>query len=239
MTVRAEPIRVVVVEDDLDLQTFLRSALEAEGMDVQTSGDGAGALALADPAGADIMLLDLDLPDADGLDVLTTIRERGNLPVIVLTGRRQEHDRVAGLERGADDYVVKPFSPRELVLRIQTVLRRATPTHEAGPGVEVRADGVLRFDDLVLDLVSRSVEARGETVALTKREFDLLAFFAANPRRVFSRQELLTQVWGSSEEWQVPATVTEHVRRIRLKIEADPSEPQFLHNVRGVGYRFL
>ena len=149
----------------------------------------------------------------------------------MLTGRRLEHDRIAGLERGADDYVVKPFSARELVARIRTVLRRAEHTPDAP--VEV-----LTHDNLRIDRTAREVHVDGKRIELTKREFDLLAFLAANPRRVFSRQELLNEVWGSSEDWQAPATVTEHVRRVRLKVEADPTNPQWIHNVRGVGYRF-
>jgi DNA-binding response OmpR family regulator len=160
------------------------------------------------------------------------MRRRGELPVIVLTGRRLEQDRVAGLERGADDYVLKPFSARELVARIRTVLRRSDH------GVEATDVDVLTHDGLVIDRTAREVTIDGRKVELTKREFDLLAFLAAHPRRVFSRQELLSEVWGSSEDWQVPATVTEHVRRVRLKLETDPTNPKWIHNVRGVGYRF-
>ena len=226
------PIRVLVAEDDVDLQGFLRDTLEAEGMTVQAASDGAGALLAVGSEPPDIVLLDLDLPDLDGLDVLTALRKRGDLPIIVLTGRRLEQDRVVGLERGADDYVVKPFSARELVARIRTVLRRADH------GAESEAADVLTFDGLVIDRTARDITVDGRSVGLTKREFDLLAFLAAHPRRVFSRQELLSEVWGSSEEWQVPATVTEHIRRVRLKVEPDPAHPRWIHNVRGVGYRF-
>ena len=227
------PIRVLVAEDDVDLQGFLRDTLEAEGMIVQAASDGAGALLAVGSEPPDIVLLDLDLPDLDGLDVLTAIRKRGDLPIIVLTGRRLEQDRVLGLERGADDYVVKPFSARELVARIRTVLRRSDHASESEA-----AEDVLTFDGLVIDRTARDVTVDGRPVELTKREFDLLAFLAAHPRRVFSRQELLSEVWGSSEEWQVPATVTEHIRRVRLKVEPDPANPRWIHNVRGVGYRF-
>ena len=220
-----------MAEDDIDLQGFLRETLEAEGMTVDTASDGASALLAVGQEPPDIVLLDLDLPDLDGLDVLSALRRQGDLPVIVLTGRRLEHDRIAGLERGADDYVVKPFSARELVARIRTVLRRAEHTPDAP--VEV-----LTHDNLRIDRTAREVHVDGKRIELTKREFDLLAFLAANPRRVFSRQELLNEVWGSSEDWQAPATVTEHVRRVRLKVEADPTNPQWIHNVRGVGYRF-
>jgi DNA-binding response OmpR family regulator len=224
------PIRVLVAEDDIDLQGFLRETLEAQGMAVRTADDGGAALAAVKAERPDVVLLDLDLPDVDGLDVLVTIRRTGDLPVIVLTGRRLEGDRVAGLELGADDYVVKPFSARELIARIRTVLRRATPSD--GP------TDLIVHGDLRIDRSARAVTVNDEPVDLTKREFDLLAFLAAHPRRVFSREELLNEVWGSSEDWQAPATVTEHVRRIRLKVEPDPAEPRWIQNVRGVGYRF-
>jgi DNA-binding response OmpR family regulator len=226
------PIRVLVAEDDVDLQGFLRETLEAEGMVVQTAADGAGTLLAVGADPPDIVLLDLDLPDLDGLDVLSAVRRRGELPVIVLTGRRLEQDRVAGLERGADDYVLKPFSARELVARIRTVLRRSDH------GIDTSESDVVTHEGLVIDRTAREVTVEGRKVDLTKREFDLLAFLASHPRRVFSRQELLSEVWGSSEDWQVPATVTEHVRRVRLKLEADPTSPKWIHNVRGVGYRF-
>jgi DNA-binding response OmpR family regulator len=227
------PIRVLVAEDDVDLQGFLRETLEAEGMLVQTAADGAGTLLAVGADPPDIVLLDLDLPDLDGLDVLSAVRRRGELPVIVLTGRRLEQDRVAGLERGADDYVLKPFSARELIARIRTVRRRS----DHATAVAAATD-VLTHEGLVIDRGAREVTVDGRRVDLTKREFDLLAFLATHPRRVFSRQELLSEVWGSSEDWQVPATVTEHVRRVRLKLETDPTNPKWIHNVRGVGYRF-
>jgi DNA-binding response OmpR family regulator len=229
----SEVLRVLVVEDDPDLQQFLHLALSAEGFAVTAVAEGRLGLAAADPASIDIVLLDLDLPDTDGLDVLSAIRRRGDLPVIVLTGRRLENQRVAGLELGADDYIVKPFSPRELVARIRTVLRRAAGGAE--PAASARE---LTIGDLRIDLRARRVEVAEQPIELTKREFDLLAFLAGHQGRVFSREELLNEVWGSSEEWQVLATVTEHVRRVRLKIETDPSQPRYIHNVRGVGYRF-
>jgi DNA-binding response OmpR family regulator len=228
-----ERIRVLVAEDDPDLSTFLRVCLEAEGMDVQCTSDGASALLAIGSTSPDIVLLDLELPDLDGLDVLTAIRRRGSQPVIVLTGRRLEADRVAGLELGADDYVVKPFSARELVARIRTVVRRTAPEATDAP------PAVIEYDGLRIDRTSREVTLHGETIELTKREYELLAFLAAHPRQVFSRQQLLHEVWSSSQDWQVPATVTEHVRRVRLKLgDGDPTNPRWIQNVRGVGYRF-
>ena len=226
-----ETPRVLVAEDDEDLQSFLRDTLESQGMHVVSATDGAGALLAAGAEAPDIVLLDLDLPDLDGLDVLAALRRGRPVPVIVLTGRRGEADRVRGLEGGADDYVVKPFSARELVARIHAVLRRSATADAPAPTV-------LDHGDLRIDTAAREVQVRGERVELNKREFDLLDFLAANPRRVYTREELLQEVWGSSEQWQVPATVTEHVRRIRLKVEADPAEPVYVQNVRGVGYRF-
>ncbi len=230
-------IRVLVAEDDVDLQGFLRETLESEGMVVQAVTDGAGTLLAIGADPPDIVLLDLDLPDLDGLDVLAALRRGRPVPVILLTGRRGEADRVRGLESGADDYVVKPFSAKELVARIHAVLRRSPSAADAAAG-DAPAATVIEHEGLRIDTSAREVEVRGERVELTKREFDLLAFLAAHPRHVFTRPELLQHVWGSSEQWQVPATVTEHVRRIRLKVEVDPSDPQYVQNVRGVGYRF-
>jgi DNA-binding response OmpR family regulator len=169
------------------------------------------------------------LPAVSGFEVLSEIRREGDLPVILLTARADESDRVAGLELGADDYVVKPFSPRELVARVRTVLRRSSPRVPAGP---------VEFDGIVIDNGRRVAEVEGRTVDLTAKEFDLLAFLVANPNQVFSRGQLLEKVWGSSAEWQDPATVTVHVRRIRQKIEADAQSPRWVQTVWGVGYRF-
>jgi two-component system phosphate regulon response regulator PhoB len=225
-----EGIHVLVAEDDVDLQGFLRDTLEANAMHVRTADDGRSTLAAVAERAPDLVLLDLDLPDVDGFEILAQLRRGGGVPVIVLTGRRLEQDRVAGLELGADDYVVKPFSARELIARIHAVLRRAVPATEI--------PDVLAHGELQIDRAARRVTLGDTAVELTKREFELLAFLAAQPGRVFSREELLNEVWGSSEDWQAPATVTEHVRRIRLKLEADPAEPRWIHNVRGVGYRF-
>jgi two-component system phosphate regulon response regulator PhoB len=235
----SDRIRVLVAEDDPDLSSFLRECLESEGKDVHVTSDGAGALLAVGTDAPDLVLLDLDLPDLDGLDVLTAIRRQGPRPVIVLTGRRHEDDRVAGLELGADDYVVKPFSARELAARIRSVLRRSEQADGRGGAEPADAGaGVIEYDGLRIDRSSREVTLGGAPVELTKREFDLLAFLAAHPRRVFSRQELLGEVWGSSQDWQVPATVTEHVRRVRLKLEGTTTRSRWIHNVRGVGYRF-
>jgi DNA-binding response OmpR family regulator len=186
----------------------------------------------------ELVVLDLGLPKLRGLDVLRRVRKDdsapvSSMPVIVLSGQSDETDRILGLELGADDYVVKPFSPRELVARVRSVLRRTRS--EPLPEAFQR----LQFDDLALDLTTREVLLRGEPVELRRREFDLLAFLCLSPRRVFTREQLLRQVWDSEPEWQGAGTVSEHVHRLRAKIEDDPAHPRWLVTVRGVGYRFV
>jgi DNA-binding response OmpR family regulator len=176
-------------------------------------------------------VLDMMLPGVNGLDVLRRVRTTSDVPVIMLTARSEESDRVAGLELGADDYVVKPFSPRELAARVNGVLRRTTGRQATPPGPIV-------FGELSIDPLSREVTLEGRAVEMTPKEFDVLAFLASSPRQVFSRAQLLESVWQSSPEWQDPATVTVHVRRIRNKIEVDPETPRWITTVWGVGYRF-
>ena len=220
--------RVLVAEDDGDVQLVVRLALEREGMQVDTASDGPTALekALAEPL--DVLVLDLDLPGLDGLDVLEGIRSSSDVPVIIVTGRRAEGDRVLGLDLGADDYVVKPFSTRELAARIRTVLRRGR-----GAGA-----GPMTFGELSLNVGSRQVTVDGHDVELSRLEFDLLLYLARAPRRAFSREELLRGVWQSSGEWQTVATVTEHVRRLRQKLEPAADDRGHIRTVRGVGYLF-
>ncbi|MGI8983485.1 MAG: response regulator transcription factor [Acidimicrobiales bacterium] len=221
--------KVLIVEDDEATRALLTRYLEMEGFSVEQLGDGGPALAAISSFQPDLVLLDLTLPTQDGLDVLTRLRQDSDVPVILLTARGSEADRIVGLKLGADDYVVKPFSPGELTARINSVLRR---TRTAVP------QSVLRFDGLTLDLGAREVTAGDRVVITTAREFDLLAFLAASPRQVFSRQQLLTSVWGSSEDWQDADTVTEHVRRVRRHIEPDPGKPRWITTVRGVGCCF-
>ena len=221
--------KVLVVDDDEAIRALLTRYLEMEGFSVEQVPDGGGALAAIAASQPDLILLDLMLPSQDGLDILTRLRRDSDVPVILLTARGTEADRILGLKLGADDYVVKPFSPGELTARINSVLRR---TRTNSP------QSVLRFEGLMLDLGTREVTAAGALVATTAREFDLLAFLAGSPRQVFSRQQLLANVWDSSEEWQDPDTVTEHIRRIRRRIEPDPDHPRWIKTVRGVGYRF-
>lgn len=221
---------ILVVDDEPMVREVITSYLERDGYRVASVADGAAALRWLEVGEPDLVILDLMLPAVDGLSVLAQVRRnRADLPVVVVTARGEEPDRVLGLELGADDYVVKPFSPRELVARVTSVLRRVAPA--ARP---LR----LVHGPLVIDGSSRDVTLHGERVALTAREFDLLAFLAAAPRQVFSRADLLRHVWDSSPDYQDPSTVTVHIRRIRNKIEPDPERPRHLVNVWGVGYRF-
>ena len=223
--------RVLVVDDDATVSDVLMRYLTRAGFQVAYAADGIAALAEAAAHPPDLIVLDLMLPGIDGLSVCSTLRRTTQVPVIMLTALGEERDRIAGLEVGADDYVTKPFSPRELVLRVQSVLRRsvATPaTPEAEPPL---LDG-----DLEIDTVGHHVRLRAEPIALTGREYDLLCFFLRHPRRAFSRAELLTEVWGWS--FGDHSTVTVHVRRLREKLEDDPAAPTRITTVWGVGYRF-
>ncbi|MEO6651426.1 MAG: response regulator transcription factor [Ilumatobacteraceae bacterium] len=225
------PTCVLVVDDEPTVREVVVGYLRRDGHDVQEAGDGPTALELLDSKSFDLVVLDMMLPGVNGLDILRHIRAKGDMPVIMLTARADESDRVAGLELGADDYVVKPFSPRELAARVNGVLRRAASKPAA-------RGGTLDFDGLSIDNRSREVWVDSALVELTPKEFDVLAHLAASPRQVFSRADLLRDVWDSSPDWQDPATVTVHVRRIRNKIEADPENPRRITTVWGVGYRF-
>ena len=220
--------RVLVVDDDDVVRRLVRDGLEREGFEVHDVADGAAALAALEDPPASLVILDVNLPARGGFEVLSAIRANSRVPVILLTGRVDEIDRVLGLELGADDYVVKPFSPRELAARVRAVLRRTAAD----------AHHTLAFGELTIDPVAREVELAGELVDLTAREFDLLLFLARSPRRVFSHGELLEQVWHSTSDWQDPATVTEHIRRVRAKIEVDREHPRWIRTVRAAGYAF-
>ncbi|MDQ1492472.1 MAG: hypothetical protein QOJ23_4986 [Actinomycetota bacterium] len=225
---------VLVVDDEPMLRNLLSRLLRMEGYTVIEAEDGQRALELVDSHSPDLVLLDVMLPARDGLDVLGDLRRTSEVPVILVSALGEEADRVLGLKMGADDYVVKPFSAAELSARIESVLRRAQMRATVAPG----SVNQLAFDGLVIDLQTRDVTVGGERAEMTAKEFDLLAFLAASPRQVFSREQLLRQVWGSSSEWQSDATITEHVRRLRRKIEDDPDRPRWITTVRGVGYRF-
>lgn len=221
---------ILVIDDDIELRSVVRGALEREGYSVDEAGDGDIALTKIATLSPELVVLDVCLPTVGGLDVLRAVINRvESTPVILLTGLGDEADRVVGLELGADDYVVKPFSPRELVARVRSVLRRAAP-----PPASVAYD----FGDLRIDIRTREVHKRGVPIELRRREFDLLAFLCSAPQQVFSRDQLLVNVWHSAPEWQHDSTVSEHVHRLRAKIEDVPAAPRWIVTVRGVGYRF-
>ena len=220
---------VLVVDDEPTIREIVVGYLEREGYRTLEAADGDRARALVEQDPPDLVVLDLMLPGTDGLELCRWIRSRSRLPVIMLTARGEESDRIVGLELGADDYVTKPFSPRELAARVRTVLRRAEP--EGGP------DERLAFEELSIDAATREVTKNGKGLKLTAREFDLLWFLASHPRRVFSREQLMRRVWGYAAALDT-GTVTVHIRRLREKLEDDPSHPRHLETVWGVGYRF-
>jgi len=224
--------RVLVVDDDPTVAEVVVSYLRRAGMDVDQAGDGPSALAMAGRHRPDLVVLDLMLPGLGGLEVCRRLRRDSEVAVIMLTASADESDRVLGLEVGADDYVTKPFSPRELVLRVQSVLRRTQSTSAAGY-VRPRT---LSDGDLVVDPVGHVASRGGQPLTLTAREFDLLTFLLRHPGRAFDRATLMHEVWG----WDFgdQSTVTVHVRRLREKVEADPANPARLVTVWGVGYRW-
>jgi DNA-binding response OmpR family regulator len=222
---------VLVVEDDATVAEVVTRYLERDGYTVRAAANGLEALELAASEPPDLVVLDVMLPGIDGLEVCRRLRERAPIPVIMLTARGEEEDRVLGLELGADDYVSKPFSPRELMARVHAVLRRASAPLTGSEPV-----GVIETDGLSIDLGAREVRVRGELASLTAKEFELLAFLAQRPRRAFRREELLERIWGYT--YGDASTVTVHIRRLREKVEDDPSAPTRIATVWGVGYRF-
>jgi DNA-binding response OmpR family regulator len=227
---------ILVVDDEPTIREVVRRYLERDGYRVHEAADGDTALDLLRSDPPDLIVLDIMLPGIDGLSITRRLRGADSIliterevPIIILTARTGVHDRIQGLELGADDYVTKPFSPQELVARVRAVLRR---TH-AGQSTE----RPISFETLDIDPRTREVHVKGQPVTLTAKEFDLLWFFASNPRQVFNRDQLLDQVWGY-EFYGDPSTVTVHVRRLREKIEPDPAKPNFIQTVWGVGYKF-
>ena len=224
-------MHVLVVEDDQTVRDVVVRYLQHEGIDVSAAADGVDALEQAARRWPDLVVLDLMLPGVDGIDVCRRLRSEAPVPVIMLTARGAEEDRILGLELGADDYVAKPFSPRELVARVKAVHRRAVGTisaHRPLPLIDV--------GDLRIDAAAREVQRDGTPVALTARELDLLVFFASHPRMAYRRDELLEHVWGYTVG--DASTVTVHVRRLREKIEHDPTNPRHIITVWGTGYRW-
>jgi len=226
------PVRgsVLVVDDEPTIALVVSRYLERAGYSARVAADGFEAIRLADEERPDLVVLDIMLPGIDGLEVMSRLQERERTSVILLTAKGEQSDRIIGLRRGADDYVVKPFSPGELVARVDAVLRRAEPAQE--PRQEKIA-----FDGIEIDPVARRVVVRGDEVPLTVREYDLLLFLARHPGQAFSRDQLMDTVWDYSF-YSDTSTVTVHVRRLRSKIEEEPSQPRWLQTVWGVGYRF-
>ena len=224
--------RILVVDDDPTVAEVVAGYLERAGFAVERAGDGPEALRLAGERWPDLVVLDLMLPGLDGLEVCRRLRAAGPVPVIMLTARGDEEDRITGLEVGADDYVTKPFSPRELVLRVESVLRRTRTVQAASAA----SRSVLRAGGLAVDVATRRATRDGRELALTLREFDLLAYFLERPGAAHTREDLMRRVWG----WDFGdlSTVTVHVRRLRAKIEDDPARPRLIQTVWGVGYRF-
>jgi DNA-binding response OmpR family regulator len=224
-------ISILVVEDEPSIREVVVLYLERAGYQVTCVGDGNTALQVLEKDPPDLVLLDLMLPGVDGYEITHWLRSYSEIPIIMLTARREVSDRIAGLEMGADDYIVKPFSPQELVSRVRAVLRR---THgQQGENEE----NTLTFDHLLIDPNTRIVEVQGKEIQLTAKEFDLLWTLASNPRHVFNRDQLLDKVWGLTD-YIDPSTITVHMRRIREKIEVDPSQPRHLLTVWGIGYKF-
>ena len=229
---------ILVVEDEPSVGEVVSLYLRRAGFTVSVVRDGAKALQMLGESLPALVILDVMLPGADGWEITRRLRERSDIPIIMLTARREEIDRIAGLELGADDYVVKPFSPQELVSRVRAVLRRAG-SKGAAPGADGAAQGeqAITFADLRIDPATRYATTRGKEIDLTAKEFDLLYLLAQHPRQVFTRDQLLERVWGDSS-YIDPGTVTVHIRRLREKIEENPAAPRHLLTVWGVGYRF-
>jgi DNA-binding response OmpR family regulator len=228
------PPRILLVDDEQSLQTLLSYPLRKDGYEVVQATDGREALARFAEQTFDLVVLDVMMPKLDGLEVCRRLRSRSTVPIIMLTAKTEEIDKVLGLEIGADDYITKPFSLREFRSRVRAALRRAgmTRDHEQLP-----EDEVLELGDLRIDPAKRSVNAHGEDIRLTFVEFEILTALAHSPGRVFTREMLLTRIWGDSA-FRDPRTIDVHIRHLREKLERDAKDPEFLFTVRGVGYRF-
>ncbi len=220
---------ILVVDDEPKIVKLARDYLEQAGFRVVTAADGMTALAVARSARPDLIVLDLKLPGKDGLDVCRTLRRESDVPIIMLTARVEETDRLIGLELGADDYITKPFSPRELVARVRAVLRRVQGS--------VRQPGLILVADLEIDLNGRRVTRTGEAITLTRSEFDLLVMLAQHPGQVFTREQLLTRLYDVAYEGFARSTDA-HIKNLRQKLEIDPTEPRYILTVFGVGYKW-
>jgi DNA-binding response OmpR family regulator len=223
---------ILIVEDEPSIAEVVALYLQRAGYQTRRASDGRIAMSLVEEQIPELAIIDIMLPEIDGLSLTRWLRDRSNLPIILLTARREEVDRITGLEMGADDYVVKPFSPQELVSRVRAVLRRTGREQS-----EADSEHLLKFENLSIDPRSRTVTRAGKEIMLTAKEFDMLYLLASHPRQVYTRDQLLERIWGGSE-YIDPGTVTVHVRRLREKIEADPSSPSRILTVWGVGYKF-
>ena len=224
--------KILIIEDEPNIAEVVSLYLERADFNVRLARDGEAALKSLEQHIPDLVIMDLMLPGLDGFTITRWLRERSNVPIIMLTARRDEIDRITGLELGADDYVVKPFSPQELVSRVRAVLRRAGKTSES-----VREEQPLVSGNLTINPLARTLLRDSENIPLTAKEFDMLYLLVSHPRQVFTRDQLLERVWGEAE-YIDPSTVTVHIRRLREKIEADPSSPVMLLTVWGVGYKY-
>jgi DNA-binding response OmpR family regulator len=226
--------RILLVDDEQAIQTLLSYPLQKDGYDVVCASDGREALARFGEGGFDLVVLDVMMPRLDGLEVCRRLRAKSTVPIIMLTARAEEVDKVVGLELGADDYITKPFSMREFRSRVKAALRRAT---WAVKTAELSEDGPLEVGEMRIDFAKRTVKVRGADVQATYVEFEILRALACNPGRVFTREMLLTRIWGDSA-FRDPRTIDVHIRHLREKIEQDAKDPEYLFTVRGVGYRF-
>jgi DNA-binding response OmpR family regulator len=228
----SEAPRILLVDDEQSVQTLLTYPLRKEGYEVITASTGREALERFREGQFDLVVLDVMLPEVDGFEVCKRLRATSSVPIIMLTAKAEELDKVLGLELGADDYITKPFSMREFRSRVKAVLRRAELSRNGDA-----AEEPLVLDELMLDFAKRSVELRGEAVRLTYVEFEILSALARSPGRVFSRSMLLERLWGDSS-YRDPRTIDVHIRHLREKLERDPAVPELIYTVRGVGYHF-
>lgn len=240
-------MKILIIEDEANIAQVIRLYLEQAGYTVLTASDGVAGLELHAREHPDLIVLDLMLPALDGMEVCRRIRSWANTPILMLTARQGEEDRIAGLDNGADDYLVKPFSPREVVSRIKAILRRSIPSTSQQTGTtgpiadEVQTENPhehLRFDNLYINVPARRVEVAGQSISLTAKEFDLLTTMAASPDRVFTREALLNQIWGYTYLGD-GRTVDVHVGTLRKKLETVAETPHYIQTVWGVGYKFV
>jgi DNA-binding response OmpR family regulator len=229
------PPRILLADDESSIQTLLSYPLQKDGYEVVRASDGREALARFAEQTFDLVVLDVMMPRMDGLEVCRKLRARSSVPIIMLTAKAEEIDKVVGLELGADDYITKPFSMREFRSRVKAALRRAGMSQPSGDGGDEETP--IATHELRVDPAKRSVEVRGEIIALTFVEFEILVALARSPGRVFTRDMLLTRIWGDSS-YRDPRTIDVHIRHLREKLETDAKEPEYLFTVRGVGYRF-